>query len=298
MTNISFEKFLLDTLANLGDTNFDVAIKIVLIAFGIFWLFVVGWVWNDCGERSTKIIYRILSALLVLVFNIPGLIVYLLLRPNATIEELYWADLERRYLKYETADLGDCPRCKKQLQAGFVVCPFCGESIKEKCTACGNYLEKSWTICPFCGTSKNIETKQEQVIESVLPVLPEKPVETATQDLPVEATEVETTEVPEVLSNEQMQAEVEETKEETKAEVVTASKEQKIKYAKSKGLFASFMSLFTRPVRINKTKTDKVINENEAPKVESMNSEEIQRKKEEKKKEKKRKKRKSRSKRK
>jgi len=328
MVNISFEQFLLDLLSNLGETNFDVAIKVILIFFAVFWLFVVGWVWNDSGERSTKFIYRILSSLLVLIFNIPGLIIYLLMRPDATIEELYWADLERRYLKYETADLGDCPRCKKQLQAGFVACPYCGEPIKEKCRVCGNYLERTWTICPYCTTPK--QGINQMVEESVLPqkeamqtaekaqkvaaISENIPMQSEKSEAIVENTQVQDSvanitesameteqkpqalpEVPEVLNNEQMQAEVDQTKE----EIVTAAKEKKIKYARSKSLFASILGFLTKPYGVSKPKAkveEKTQNE-EQKVVASVETEtvvsEAKQKKETKKKERKRRKRKS-----
>jgi hypothetical protein len=159
------EKFLLDFIESVGDVNFDFVIKGLVILFIFFWVIVIGWVWTDAGERSTNISFKVLSALLVAILNIPGLIIYLIIRPKQTIAEIYWSDLERRYLKYETAELGDCYECGFQLQPGFVNCPNCSAVIKVKCDGCGVFIDKDWRYCPFCSAKNNSNPKVEDLSE-------------------------------------------------------------------------------------------------------------------------------------
>jgi len=78
----------------------------------------------------------------------------LIIRPKQSIEEIYWADMERRYLKYETSELGDCPKCRYELQPGFVKCPQCGEELKVQCECCKVYISKNWKYCPYCGDQR------------------------------------------------------------------------------------------------------------------------------------------------
>jgi len=121
------------------------------IALGAFWIVVLYWVWLDSGDRTTNRNTRVAYVLLVLFLFVVGLIIYLLIRPSQTIEEIYWADLERRYLKYETAELGDCPKCGTQLYPGFTFCPNCRYVLKMKCSNCELEMDKQYKYCPSCG---------------------------------------------------------------------------------------------------------------------------------------------------
>ncbi len=137
-------------LSFLEGVDFTLVLRVFLIGFVVFWLVVVGWVIADAFERTKSIFAVFFYALIVLVFNIMGLVIYLLIRPKATSDEAYWADLERRYLKFETAGLGDCPSCGEEIQPNFIFCPSCGYHLRVKCPSCGVFLEPSWNVCPFC----------------------------------------------------------------------------------------------------------------------------------------------------
>jgi RNA polymerase subunit RPABC4/transcription elongation factor Spt4 len=147
------EQALLSFVEGIGNTDFSFIIVMIQVAFVGFWFVVLGWVWVDVSERTTNVFAKLASVFLVGVFNILGLVVYLLIRPKQTIQDLYWADLERRYLKYETAELGDCPNCKFSLQPGFNVCPRCSFQIKKQCGRCAVWVDKTFAYCPFCSSN-------------------------------------------------------------------------------------------------------------------------------------------------
>jgi len=162
------EDFVLSILEGAGSINFNVVWKILLFAFVIFWIVVLDWIWADSGERTSSKRSRILYVILATVFNVFGWLIYLIIRPSQTIEEIYWADLERRYLKYETSELGDCPKCGTQLYPGYLYCPNCDYKLKRKCPSCGVYVDKTSNFCPFCSAViKTDEIKQEIVAPSI-----------------------------------------------------------------------------------------------------------------------------------
>lgn len=162
------EDFILEILEGVGSINFDIVWKILIFAFIIFWIVVLDWIWADSGERTSNKRSRILYIILAILFNVFGWLIYLIIRPNQTIEEVYWADLERRYLKYETSELGDCPKCGTQLYPGFLYCPNCNYRLKRKCPSCGVYVDKQSNFCPFCGAViKTAVIKQEIVAPSI-----------------------------------------------------------------------------------------------------------------------------------
>lgn len=247
---MNIEQFILSSLENIGQTNFDMLLKGLGVIFILFWLAVVYWAWVDSGERTTNLFFRILSTFIVLVFSVPGLIVYNLVKPKATIEEIYWADLERRYLKFETSELTDCPKCATQLFPGFIVCPMCGENLKVKCSKCNSYLEKKWKSCPYCGEKQNVTSEK----------------------LDGSLTEVES-------SVEAMETVVEETKQ----EIQTAVKENKIRYPINRGIFTNLLTKITSVIKFK----PKQKRETESQKTETVEMKETLFKKKEKKKSKK-----------
>lgn len=148
---MELENFVLGAFDFIGNLDFNMFSFVLGFLFIIFWLVIVGWVWVDSGERTSKNSIRFVYILIVAILNIPGLIIYLIIRPSETIEEIYWADLERRYLKFETAELGDCSKCGHQLLPGYVFCTNCGNEIKVRCPKCNVFVDKDHKHCEFCG---------------------------------------------------------------------------------------------------------------------------------------------------
>ena len=148
---MELEKFILTFFDFVGGINFNIFSFILVLLFVIFWLVIIGWVWIDSSERTSDKNRRFIYVFLVIILNIPGLIIYLIVRPSETIEEIYWADLERRYIKFETAELGDCPKCGHQLYPGYVFCTNCGYEIKKRCPKCNVLVDKDHKFCEFCG---------------------------------------------------------------------------------------------------------------------------------------------------
>jgi len=181
---MDLEDIVLGFLENVGKVDFSSVGRYFLIGFIIFWVAIVWWVWFDASARTTKVWAKIASILLVIFFNIFGLIIYLVVRPDQTIEGTYWEDLERRYMKYETAELGDCPQCGSQLFPGFIFCSNCGYQLKKKCSKCEMLVDKNYKHCPFCGNQMRERAVKEQ--EEVKPEVMEEQVK-ATQE---EITEV------------------------------------------------------------------------------------------------------------
>ncbi len=148
---MELENFVLGFFDFVGNVDFNMFGSLLAVVLVIFWLVIVGWVWVDSGERTSKTSLRVGYLLLSILLNIPGLIIYLIIRPSDTIEEIYWADLERRYLKYETSELGDCPKCGAQLFPGYVHCTNCGFRLKVRCPKCNVLVDKDHKYCEFCG---------------------------------------------------------------------------------------------------------------------------------------------------
>ncbi len=122
----------------------------------LLWLSIVVWVYRDIRDRSRDSSLQVLSVFVVLMFfpgfNIPGLALYLMLRPRDTLEEAYARSLEEEALLRELGDEGSCPSCRRLTEKEFQYCPSCKTQLKDRCVKCERLLSYSWVACPSCGT--------------------------------------------------------------------------------------------------------------------------------------------------
>lgn len=116
------------------------------------WLALVIWTFRDMRARSRDIFAQILAALVVAVLNLPGLLIYLMLRPKETLAESYERSLEEEALLQGIEEVERCAGCGNRVRADYLVCPNCNTKLKKGCRACGRALNLSWSVCPYCGT--------------------------------------------------------------------------------------------------------------------------------------------------
>jgi RNA polymerase subunit RPABC4/transcription elongation factor Spt4 len=119
------------------------------------WIAVVIWAFRDIRSRSRDIFAQILATLMVLVFfplfPLPGLILYLILRPRETLSEIYERSLEEEALLQGIEERMACPGCNRRIEEEFMICPTCHTRLKKACPACGRLLHLRWNICAYCG---------------------------------------------------------------------------------------------------------------------------------------------------
>ncbi|MBL8049906.1 MAG: zinc ribbon domain-containing protein [Anaerolineales bacterium] len=139
------------------DPVFLSSLTLILTAFaGAFiialWVSLVIWTYRDIRARTRDPLIQTLAALLVAVLNLPGVLVYLILRPPRTLEEEYQRTLEEEALLQALEDLPLCPGCERRVKEDWQICPNCHTKLKKTCHNCSKFMELSWNICPFCGT--------------------------------------------------------------------------------------------------------------------------------------------------
>lgn len=128
-----------------------IAIYLVIVV-AAFWLAMVAWTYRDMRARSRDPIGQIFVALMVAALTVPGLFIYLLLRPRETLAEAYERSLEEEALLQEIEEKPTCPGCAQRIEPGWQVCPHCHTRLKKPCPACKSMLELSWSICPHCAS--------------------------------------------------------------------------------------------------------------------------------------------------
>ena len=116
------------------------------------WLSLIFWTLRDIRSRTGDKFMQILSALIVTILFLPGVLVYLILRPKDTIEEEYQKSLEEEALLHTIEGSPHCPGCGKRVAPKWMVCPDCHTRLKKTCHHCSQLMELQWNICPFCAT--------------------------------------------------------------------------------------------------------------------------------------------------
>ena len=114
------------------------------------WLSLVIWTYRDMRARSRDPLAQILAALVVAVLTLPGLVVYLILRPPRTLDEAYQHTLEEEALLQEIEEKPHCPGCGRDIQESWQICPTCQTRLKKPCHNCRKLMDLAWNICPYC----------------------------------------------------------------------------------------------------------------------------------------------------
>jgi RNA polymerase subunit RPABC4/transcription elongation factor Spt4 len=122
------------------------------------WISAVIWTFRDIRSRTRDIFAQILATLMVLIFfplfPLPGMVLYLILRPRETLAEIYERTLEEEALLQGIEERLACPSCNRRIEEDYVVCPSCHTRLKKGCVSCGRLLHLSWTICAYCGAAQ------------------------------------------------------------------------------------------------------------------------------------------------
>ena len=105
----------------------------------ILWIAVIVWVYRDAERRGMN---GILWALLVLIGNLIGLLIYLIVRSD-TLGIVQ--DTTSGPTTYS------CPKCQEPVGRNFIYCPHCGTSLQNICPECKKSVEANWKLCPHCG---------------------------------------------------------------------------------------------------------------------------------------------------
>ena len=124
----------------------------------LLWLSIIVWVYRDIRDRTRDLGLQVLAVFVVMMFfpgmNIPGLALYLMLRPRETLEDAYARSLEEEALLREIGDEGVCPSCRRFVERGWKTCPFCQTQLRDVCRQCEQLLSFNWVACPFCGEQR------------------------------------------------------------------------------------------------------------------------------------------------
>lgn len=95
---------------------------------------------------------------LLLLISVLVWLLYLLLRPEYTLEEVKLIQADQRMKELETKYYENflmkngkiCPVCGLPVEEEYMICPNCFKELKNKCPDCGKLIDLNWVLCPYC----------------------------------------------------------------------------------------------------------------------------------------------------
>jgi RNA polymerase subunit RPABC4/transcription elongation factor Spt4 len=114
------------------------------------WFALVVWTYRDITARTTNPVTHVFSTLVVVLFFVPGAIIYLILRPRETLDDAFQRTMEEEYLLQDLDDFPVCPSCRRSVRDDFLFCPHCRTELRRACIACHRLVDTRWESCPYC----------------------------------------------------------------------------------------------------------------------------------------------------
>lgn len=165
-----FDPIVLSSLA-------QIAVAFAAAFVAALWLSLIFWTYRDIRRRTRDVLLRILASLVVTVLFLPGILIYLILRPPNTLEQEYQSTLEEEALLQTIEESPMCPGCGRKIESDWAVCPSCHTRLKKTCHECGKLMDLAWNLCPYCGTPEPGMRVENLTMDEALRTLPTDPEE-------------------------------------------------------------------------------------------------------------------------
>jgi uncharacterized membrane protein (DUF485 family) len=158
--------------------------NLCLVFYVVFVCALMFWIWRDAKRRGAMSFFW---AVAVIPFSVLTWMIYMIVRPPETLDELQERDIEIAAREAELAMYGStCPNCFKPVQSDYLICPTCMKKLKKPCGSCGRAIKTSYSVCPYC------KAKQSPVeADGHLPERPAWPTDQLGETVPDEAPAVE-----------------------------------------------------------------------------------------------------------
>ena len=141
-------------------TNIKQILTAIAVIGGIYYVILLVaamiWTYRDIHSRSEDLLVQVLSVALVFLFQFPGLLIYLILRPRQTLVEKYERALEEEFMRRDIEDECVCPHCQRAIKEEYIICPYCQTSLRRRCHICDRTVDLTWQICPYCATPAGV----------------------------------------------------------------------------------------------------------------------------------------------
>lgn len=148
------------------------------------WVVLIVWTYRDIESRSRSVVTQAFSTMLAAFFFIPGVLLYMVLRPKETLDATFSRSLEEEYLLQDIEAVHTCPKCSRTVEDDWVICPHCHTELQQPCASCGRSYDASWSVCPYCAHEKGAPVTTIRPVLQPIERFVQAPNQPAVQALP------------------------------------------------------------------------------------------------------------------
>ncbi len=149
----------LETIINSALSIFQIIATFLIAFLVVLWLTLCVWTFRDIQSRTRDVIAQVFATMLVLFFNIPGVLLYVLVRPKESLVQSYERSLQEEYMLQDLEEREICPTCRVKTQPDFMFCFNCRTRLRRECPGCGSLIKLKWASCPFCGVPQKLRPR-------------------------------------------------------------------------------------------------------------------------------------------
>lgn len=171
--------FLIDWIGGSWQASAAFVAGTLVVYVGALWLTLIFWAYRDSRRRSRSAAFQAASVALVAFFFVPGVWLYMLMRPRLTLSQQYAAALEEEALLQDLDEALNCAGCNRRVRDDYMVCPSCLTELKTPCERCQKPLAHAWLACAFCG-----KRRRESAPAAVKPQRATEPVHLQAEEIP------------------------------------------------------------------------------------------------------------------
>src|SRR4029079_13307680 len=84
------------------------------------WIVLIVWTYRDAESRSRNVVTQVFSTMLAALFFVPGVLLYMMLRPKETLDSTFQRSLEEEYLLQDLEQIPLCPSRQHYIHDDFV----------------------------------------------------------------------------------------------------------------------------------------------------------------------------------
>ncbi len=173
---LSLNSFFQALILGLGGNGFLAFIKVLVLWLGVAWLLAVIWVFKDALQRYNNLLMPVIWLIVVLPFNLLGLLAYVILRPVDYAIDQEQEKLGLKLYKAELLNFIECPSCGAINKRSNDYCTECGLKLFAFCPKCQKKVYIDWQFCKYCGIKleDSLFDITNNGVQDVLPAKEEK----------------------------------------------------------------------------------------------------------------------------
>src|SRR6218665_645594 len=153
----------LSAIFGITNDGLNLAVNLLLLFLIVLWLALIFWTHADAKRRIADPML-VGCATVAAIFPFVGTIVYMVVRPPESLEDVHERELEIAAAEARLAAAHEhaCPYCEYPVERSFLRCPSCLRRLKEPCGTCAKPLDPRWKICPYCEAEVPERAKPQQ----------------------------------------------------------------------------------------------------------------------------------------